>query len=203
MGFGTQGPDFRLPYQLVSNPNNITSDVYCRFYVRWSENYYWRQADSKTIIWGGYHGGNFHQEYYFQTRGLPGNRTAKVVLYNVNINGSGDDGFVRATNVTISPGVWYRWEWWAHYASGTDGFVKARIDGTDLTWTYEAGNGAALTWDPNAHDNSAFVGVNYLKLDGTYNGYDDTAVQDWITTNGTMYKHIGRWAAGTSGWIGA
>lgn len=200
-GFGTQGPDFRIENQLTGSNTNVNGggDVYFRFYVKWSSNFWWRQSDQKVVIWGGYHDGITGQDYYFQTRGLSGNRTAKVVLYTVNVDQTGNDSFVRATNVTISPDTWYRWEVWAHYASGTDGFIKCRVDGVDLTWAAEAG----ATWDPNATNNSNFGGIKMIKPDGTYNGYDDTTLQDWITNNGTMYKWYGKFAGGTTGWIGA
>lgn len=197
VGFGTQGPDFRLPYTLRASNGNITGDFYCAWYMMWSANYYWRESDSKTMIWGGYHGG-LGQDYYWQTYGLAGNRTARVTLYNTNVNQTGTDGFVRCTNFTIEPNVPYLWEFHAHYAGGTSGFVHCWINNTRLTWEPDRGT----AYDPDAHDNSHYIGVNFVKFDGTYNVYEDTGVQDWITANGTMYKYYGGWRGGTLGRMG-
>jgi hypothetical protein len=182
-GFGTNGPDFRIgPYPF---PPSV-GPVYIRWREKFSSNYYFNTADHKMVIWGD---AITAQDYYYQLRGNPGNTTARITVHY--ISGGGLFEVLSGPGSAVSRNVWHTFE--ARIVYGVNGSLQLRYDGSPVTLTQIGASGINL-----ANFNNSGHLFQYAKLDTTYNGYDNPAVQA-ATPFYLWYDDFG---AGTSDWLG-
>jgi len=178
-GDGANGPDFRI----VHAYGTTHATTYLRWYQKWDSNWRWSPGnDHKMVITGP---PPEQQLVYFNLRGVTGGASAYGAIHIIS-----PDTVVSDQTITVSPGAWYRFELGVQWGAG--GWVRAKINGTNLTLTHEAGN----VVDPeNVNPGS---GGAFIKLDTTYNAftyfeanvvgdaancyYDDVAVatDDWV-----------------------
>jgi hypothetical protein len=166
----------------VHNFASSHSEVFIRWYQKWDSNWLWAPGnDHKMCIFGPVD----TQLLYFNIRGNSGGTTGYAAIHVIT-----PDSVIKGDNVTVTRGAWHRFEINVRWGSG--GYVRARIDGTDLTWAHEAGN----VIDPENVNPGANCG--FIKMDNTYNNFayfeanvvgnasnsywDDVAVasDDWI-----------------------
>jgi hypothetical protein len=148
---GINGPDFRVLADLA-----LSTELYARFYVKWSDEWVWATADHKVAIFGLY---DQTQDVYFNIRGQQDPTRGRVALY-----AAPSDVVFSDPNHEITRGVWYLLE--IHMVAGPHGSLAARVDGVDLALEHEAGT-PGLTPD----DVDTGSGFNFIKLDTTYNDY--------------------------------
>lgn len=156
------GPDFRIPVPTFEP----TTLLLCRWLVYFSSNYHFRTSDHKMVILAR-HGDT--QDIYLQLRGNPGNTTAKLAAHV--LIGNGGAHVWESSNITIHRGQWNLFE------------ARIRLDGAINPIEYKA-NGVVATmvavsggpdWTSELHVGTE--GLRDFKLDTTYNGFDDPAVQ--------------------------
>ena len=159
----TNGPDFRIEAPSFA-PKTL---LLARWLVYFSENFYFRASDIKLTIYGR---DSSHQDIYLQLRGNPGGTTAKLAAHVFLGNGGGH--VWESSNITIQRGTWNLFE------------ARIRCDGQVNPIEYKA-NGVVATMvaasggpDWTSALQIGTSGIGYFKLDTTYNGYNDAAVQD-------------------------
>jgi hypothetical protein len=145
------GPDFRVLASFAAS-----TELYARFYVKWSDEWVWAGADHKVAIFGLY---DQTQDIYFNIRGQPDDTKGRVA-----IGVTPADVVFSDPNHELTRGAWYLLE--IHIVSGAHGSVAVRVDGVDLALEHEAGTPGIA---PDDVDTGA--GVDYIKLDTTYNDY--------------------------------
>lgn len=177
------GPDPRIESDFAA-----VSELYLRFYVKWSSNFRWvgEDQDQKVIIMGPT--SPLAQNIYFQTRGNAGGTSARMVVHVLP-----QDvvfGVSSGAGSNIQPNTWYCWE--IHVVTGTSGSVEVRLDGVQQTLTVENGSG-------NPSNLNMGGAIGYIKIDGTYN--------NWASYVSTMTSDGYRWhdafvANDGDGWVG-
>jgi len=173
------GPDFRI----VKNFGTNHSEIYARWWVKWSSNWVWASADHKVAIFGS--GSQVTQDVYFNLRGNgSGGPSARVA-----IGVTPSDTVLSDPSVDVTPGVWHLCE--LHVVSGVHGRVEAKLDGRLLSLVHEAGNPSS------AQDLNTGAGVGFIKLDTTYNAYAYPS-----SLGLTMQAFYDDVAVGTEGWLG-
>jgi len=173
-GAGANGPDFR-----IIQPFGTRTEIYARWYIKWSSNWVWAPQDHKVAIFGV--GAGNTQDVYLNIRGLANPATGRVAVHVLP-----SDTVLSDPNFAITRGVWHLFE--IRIRSGSGGLVQVRVDGTQLNLTHEAGNAA------NASSLNTGSSIGYIKLDTTYNNYA------FVTQ--TMQAWYDAVAVSTAGWIG-
>ncbi|MFN0061612.1 MAG: hypothetical protein ACKVPX_03740 [Myxococcaceae bacterium] len=171
------GPDFRIIRHLGQNH----TEIYARWYVKWSNNWVFAGGDHKVAIFG--FGNQATQDIYYNIRGNA-DRSGRVTIHSIPADTALSDRSFRVT-----PGVWHLCE--IHIVSGPNGRVEAKMDGQLLNLTTEAGNTVS------ANNLNTGSGVGYIKLDTTYNIYSFPSSLG--LTMATWYDDV---AVATGGWIG-
>lgn len=174
---GTQnGPDFRITTASLGN----MSDVYVRWWVKYSDNWRWAGADHKSMICGPDNG----QSVYYNVRGNGNGGPGRVAIHVIP-----SDTVLSDYSTNMTPNVWHLLE--IHIVSGTNGKIEARLDKRQLNLTVEAGN--------QVNPNNLNVGpaMTYCKIDTTYNAYSYPSGLGL-----TMYTWFDEVAIATGGWIG-
>jgi hypothetical protein len=171
------GPDFRI----IQNLGGARSQIYARWYVKYSNNWRWASSDHKIAIFGDT---SSSQDVYFNVRGNGNGGQGRVAIHVI----PSDTVFSDPTS-NMSPGVWHLCE--IHIVSGPGGRVEAKLDGRLLNLTAEAGRGGSIT------NLNTGANVSYIKMDTTYNAYS------YPTSLGlTMQTWFDTVAVSTQGWIG-
>lgn len=173
------GPDFRIVKYFGSN----RSEIYARWYVKWSNNWVFASGDHKVAIFGA--GNQGTQDVYYNIRGNGNGPSGRVTIHVIPTDVAFSD-----RNFVVTPGVWHLCE--IHIVSGANGRVEAKMDGRTLNLTPEAG-----TLSANALNLNTGSGVGYIKLDTTYNIYSYPS---------SLGLYMNMWydgiVVGTGGWIG-
>lgn len=168
------GPAFRIERFFGDR-----SEVYVRWWVKYSNNWVWGNNQHKVAILGPV--GNAQNIYFnVQTDGVRGG-PGYVVIAVI----PGYDEFSDPTAV-MTPGVWHLCE--LHIVAGTNGRIEAKFDGRLLNLRSRFG------LSPNNVNTGPAIG--YLKLDTTYNDYAYPT-----SLNRTMHSWYDSVAMSTVGWI--
>jgi hypothetical protein len=168
------GPDFR-----IAQGFDDRTEIYARWWIKYSTNWVWAGADHKLAIFGEDGGG---QNIYYNVRGNGNGGNGRVVIHVIPA-----DTLFEDTSTDVAPGIWHLCE--IHIVAGANGRVEAKLDGRLLTLTNESGgNPLSVNTGPS---------IGYIKLDTTYNLYS------YPTSLGlsmkTWYDSV---AVGTASWIG-
>lgn len=173
------GPDFRI----VKAFGTGYTEIYARWYTKWSNNWVWASGDHKVAIFG--NAAQTSQDVYYNIRGNGGGGPSGRVAIHVIPT----DTVLSDPSVVVTPGVWHLCE--IHIVSGTNGRVEAKIDGRLLNLRTEAGN----TANPGNLNTGSNVG--FIKLDTTYNIYSYPSSLGLYMN--MWYDGVG---VGTAGWLG-
>jgi hypothetical protein len=171
------GPDFRIIQDLGGN----RSQVYARWYVKYSPNWRWASADHKVAIFGN---SSYTQDVYFNVRGNGNGGQGRVAVHVIP-----SDTVLSDPTSNMEPGVWHLCE--IRIVSGSGGRVEVKLDGRLLNLQSEAGRSASAS---NLNTGS---GVAYIKLDTTYNAYSYPS-----SLGLTMQAYYDSVAVSTQGWVG-
>lgn len=173
---GTQnGPDFRIIQDYVSS-----TDVYVRWFVKYSDNWVWAGADHKSMICGA----GSSQDVYGNVRGNGNGGPGRVAIHVIP-----SDTVLSDYSTNVSPGVWHLME--LHIVSGTNGKIEAKLDGRQLNLTVEAGT------QVNPNNLNTGGAKTYCKVDTTYNAYSYPSGLG--LTMQTWFDDV---AVARGGWIG-
>ncbi len=168
------GPDFRIAQGFGNR-----SEIYARFWIKYSSNWVWAGADHKLAILGD-DGGS--QNVYYNVRGNGNGGTGRVVIHVIPA-----DTLFEDTSTNVAPGVWHLCE--IHVVAGANGRVEAKLDGRLLALTNDSGgNALSVNTGPS---------IGYVKLDTTYNLY--AYPSSLGLSMKTWYDSV---AISAAGWIG-
>lgn len=171
------GPDFRI----IQSLGGTRSQIYARWYVKYSNNWRWASADHKVAIFGD---SSYTQDVYFNVRGNGNGGQGRVAIHVIPT-----DTVLSDPTSNMSPGVWHLCE--IRIVSGPNGRIEAKLDGRLLNLTTEAGRTAS------ASNLNTGAGIAYIKLDTTYNAYSYPSSLG-LNMN-TWFDSV---AVSTQGWIG-
>jgi hypothetical protein len=143
------GPDFRIG-QVFGN----RTEIYARWYVKYSDNWVWASQDHKVAIFGNSAGS---QDVYFNVRGNGNGGQGRITIHVI----PADNALFYDPSSNMSPGVWHLVE--IHIVSGGNGRVEAKLDGQLLSLRSDFGS--------NPLNLNTGSGLYYFKLDTTYNNY--------------------------------
>ncbi len=172
------GTDFRIIKSFALQ----NGTVYMRWYIRWGNNWHFGNGDHKMCIVGP----NTSTQYvYWNVRDFFGDSSrGRLTAYNnqqdtVWCDNRPEAAFVKNTWYCIS----------VRMVTGTNGSLAAKVNTVDAVFSHDAGTPR----DINNHTVSP-GGINYIKMDSTYN--------NGASITEPMDQYWDGIAVGNTGWIG-